>query len=66
MAYFECDKFTRETYVIDVRNRIDKKVLKTFMGLYGYGEERKMKLGDDYEEVQNKVSNIQYMLNTIL
>lgn len=43
---------------LDLKNRIDRKVVKTLMGYYGNGEERKRRLGDDYHEVQSKVEAI--------
>lgn len=43
---------------LDLKDPIDRKVVKTLMGKYGKGEERKKNLGKDYDEVQFKVTTI--------
>lgn len=50
--------YDRENYILDIRDRIDQKVLKTLMGYYGEGAERKRKLGTDYEAVQIKANKV--------
>lgn len=50
--------YDRENYILDIRNRTDQKVLKTLMGYYGEGTERKKRLGRYYVDVQDKVSKI--------
>lgn len=48
---------------LDLKNPVDRKVIKTLMGQYGDWPERKYKLGGYYEEVQNKVDAIVCYLN---
>lgn len=50
---------------LDLKNPIDRKVLKTLMGKYGNWPERKQKLGPYYKEVQNKVDAIVDYMNYI-
>lgn len=58
MATYEYTPYERENYILDIRNRLDQKVIKTLMMHYGIMDERKKKLGDDYEDVQKKVNHI--------
>lgn len=58
MAYFECSKYDRENYILDIRDRIDQKVLKNLMGKYGEHEYKVRNLGDDFQEVQNRTNHI--------
>lgn len=58
MAYFECSKYDRENYILDIRDRIDQKVIKNLMKHYGVALNRVKNLGEDYEEVQRKTNHI--------
>lgn len=58
MAYFECSKYDRENYILDVRDHIDQKVIKNLMKRYGDGEYRYRNLGEDFEAVQTKTNRI--------
>lgn len=58
MAYFECSKYDRENYILDIRDRIDQKVIKNLMGHYGEARYRAQNLGKDYEEVRDKSNHI--------
>lgn len=58
MAKYEYTPYERENYILDVRDRLDQKAIKTLMNRYGKIDERKKKLGDDYEAVQKKVNRI--------
>lgn len=48
---------------LDLKDPIDRKVIQTLMGKYGDWAERKDRLGDYFEEVQNKVDVIVNYLN---
>lgn len=48
---------------LDLKNPIDRKVVKTLMGHYGNWPDREKNLGKDYKEVQHKVNVVIEYLN---
>lgn len=48
------------------KDNIDTLVLNVFNGVYGNGEERKQKLGSNYEKVQNKVNEYLKVANDVI
>lgn len=58
MSKQEFTKYEREHYILDIRSRLDQKVIKTLMGVYGEFPEIVNNLGKDYEAVHKRVSEI--------